>query len=454
MVEDKRVPSQNQQFLEKPLPSSEESERVILGSVLIDNDAMPQAAETLLPEDFYSPLNKRVFAAMLALFARASPIDPILIGEEIKKDGVLEAIGGVGAITNLTHGIPYFQNLDEYIKVVADKSSERQLIRACNKIVADVLDGATDTATLKDAAEQAIFEVCEQTTTKAKPQVLGELAHHSLAEKARLMKEGVTFSGIPSGLVDLDKDMGGWKPPDLVIVAGRPSMGKTALCTQFALRAATDDRVVLFCSLEMSKEQLISRILCTEARVNLWRYNNAYIHDGEWTRLNEAYSFELEKRRFFIDDEPAISPMKMLAKARRIYAEQKRLDLIVVDYLQLMSGSTRGESRQQEVSQISRELKAVAKQLNVPVMAVSQLSRAPEGRNPPRPIMSDLRESGSIEQDADAVIFVYREEYYKKTDENAGLAEIIIGKQRNGPTTTVKTTWLGEYTRFEDLYKG
>lgn len=447
-------PTNREAYLEKPLPSSEESERVILGSILLDNDVMPQAAETLTPGDFYSPLNRRVFAAMLALFQRQSKIDPILIGEELKKEGSLESIGGTSTITNLTFGLPHFSNLDEYIKVVSDKATIRQIIRITDAIKGRALAEEDDIDVIKDEAERSIFEVCESGIAKEKPQIISELAFTSLTNKAELIKSGVKMSGIPTGLKDLDQHIGGWKAPDLTILAGRPSMGKTALGTQFAMRAATDGRVVAFFSLEMSKEQLVSRIMCSEAKVSLFRYNNAYVMDGEWSRLKEAYEFELRERKLFIDDEPAISPMKLMAKCRRIYAEQKRLDLVVVDYLGLMSGSTRTESRLQEVSAISRELKAVAKHLSVPVIALSQLSRAPEGRTDKRPINSDLRESGSIEQDADNTLFVFREEYYGRTDTNAGIAEIIIGKQRNGPTGTIKTAWQGEYTRFENLYGG
>jgi replicative DNA helicase len=245
----------------------------------------------------------------------------------------------------------------------------------------------------------------------------------------------------------------GLQPNDLIIVAARPSMGKTALCLTLAQNAAIQEKaVVAVFSLEMSKEQLVMRMLSSEAKVDAHRFRTGYLAREEWGKL--AVSIQtLSDTRIFIDDTPGVSVLQMRAKARRLKAEQKSLDLIVVDYLQLMSGSKRTESRQQEVSQISRELKALAKELNVPVVAVSQLSRAPEARNPPRPMMSDLRESGSIEQDADVVVFIYREDYYKPDDENAGIAEIIISKQRNGPTGTVKLAFLKEFTRFEDLYR-
>jgi replicative DNA helicase len=441
-----------EQYLERPLPSSEEAERVILGTILLDNELVTQAVETLLAEDFYSPLNRRVFAAMQALFSAQKSIDYILIGEELKKEGSLESIGGATTIANLAHGLPYTNDLSEYIQVVKDKSTVRKLIRACNAITSEALAEESDTRELLDNAERQIFEVCEQ-PANTKPQTAGELAYLDLTEKERLRREGVTVTGIPTGLKDLDSMLGGVKAPDLLIVAGRPSMGKTALGLQLAKRASANERVVAVFSLEMSKQQLIARLLCTEAGVSLFRYNKAFIHDQEWTRLMEAYEFEFKQAGIYIDDEPGISPMQMMAKSRRIFAERKRLDLIIVDYLQLMSGgSRRSESRQQEVSQISRELKAVAKLLNVPVIAVSQLSRGPEARNPPIPIMSDLRESGAIEQDADIVMFLYREDYYNEHSERRGQADIIIAKHRNGPTGTVATTFLKEFTKFENLY--
>lgn len=440
-------------FLEKPLPSNTDAEQALLGMVLIDNDVMPQLAEAVLPEDLYSPMHRSVYAAMLELFGSKRPIDPILIGEILTKQGILEQTGGVPAITNLSYGLPHISDLEEYIKVVLDHATARELIRACNRITAATLEGADPLDEIKSDAERTIFEICEGRNRATKPQVVGELAFHSLEHKRQLAEQGVQLVGIPSGLIDLDNMTGGWRSPDLMILAGRPGMGKTALGMQFAMRAATDGRVVAFFSLEMSKDQLVSRVLCTEARVNLFRYNNAYIHDQEWDRLKEAYEFEIRHKGLFIDDEPAISPMKMLAKARRIAAEQKRLDLIVVDYLQLMSASGKSESRLQEVSAISRELKAIAKQMDVPVLALSQLSRAPEARNPPKPVMSDLRESGSIEQDADMVMFVYREAYYKKLDDgsNSHIAEIILAKQRNGPTGDVQCHWNAPSTRFENL---
>ena len=447
--------SRREQYLEKPLPSSEESERVILGAVLLDNSVIAQAVEHLKPEDFYSPLNRRVFAAMIALFEKQKQIDPILIGEELKKEGSLESIGGITTITNLTFGLPHFSNVEEYIKVVHDKSVVRALIRTCNSITGEALAEEEDSEIILDRAEQAIFALAEARTNQSFSRI-APVADRVLARVKEHAAGGASgITGLSTGFTELDDLTSGFQRTDLIIIAGRPSMGKTALCLTVAQNAALrSNAVVAVFSLEMSKEQLVTRMLSSEAHINAHRFRTGHLMSNEWERLAGAIG-TLSDAKIFIDDTPGISVLEMRAKCRRLAAEQKQLDLIVVDYLQLMGGGTRrNENRQQEVSQISRELKALAKELDVPVMALSQLSRAPEARNPPKPLMSDLRESGSIEQDADVVGFIYREDYYKETDENKGLAELIIAKQRNGPTGTVKLAFLKEFTRFENYFGG
>lgn len=444
--------NRREQYLEKPLPSSEDSERVILGAILLDNGVIAQAVEHLKPEDFYSPLNRRVYAAMIALFERQKSIDPILIGEELKKEGSLDAIGGVSTITNLTFGLPHFSNVEEYIKVVRDKSVVRNLIRTCNAITGEALAEEEDSEIILDRAEQAIFALAEARTNQTFSRI-APVADRVLARVKEYAKgEGTGITGLSTGFRELDEMTSGLQRTDLVIIAGRPSMGKTAFCLTLAQNAALYSKaVVALFSLEMSKEQLVTRMLASEAHINAHRFRTGHLMSNEWERLAGAIG-TLSAAKMFIDDTPGISVLEMRAKCRRLAAEQKQLDLIVVDYLQLMAGSKRSESRQQEVSQISRELKALAKELDVPVVALSQLSRAPEARNPPKPLMSDLRESGSIEQDADVVGFIYREDYYKESEENKGLAELIIAKQRNGPTGTVKLAFLKEFTRFENYY--
>ena len=448
--------SRREQFLEKPLPSSDESERVILGAILLDNAVIAQAVEHLKAEDFYSPLNRRVFAAMIALFEKQKQIDPILIGEELKKEGSLESIGGITTITNLTFGLPHFSNVEEYIKVVRDKSVVRNLIRTCNAITGEALAEEDDAEVILDNAERAIFAIAEARTTQSFSRI-EPIARRVLARVEEYAKgEGTGITGLTTGFKELDEMTSGLQRTDLIIVAGRPSMGKTALCLTLAQNAALHAKaVVAVFSLEMSKEQLVTRMLASEARINAHRFRTGHLMTNEWERLAGSIA-TLSEAKIFIDDSPGISALEIRAKCRRLAAENKQLDLIVIDYLQLMGGNStrRNENRQQEVSQISRELKGIAKELDVPVVALSQLSRAPEARNPPKPLMSDLRESGSIEQDADVVAFIYREDYYNETEENKGIADLIVSKQRNGPTGTVKLAFLKEFTRFENYFGG
>ena len=442
-----------EQYLEKPLPSSSESERVILGAILLDNALISQAIEQLKPEDFYSPNHRKVFKAMIALFEKSERIDPILIGEELKKDGIsIDSMGGVSTITNLTFGLPHFSEISDYAKVVKDKSVTRNLIKVCNQITSEALAEEEDASVILDHAEQLIFALADERTRQGFAHVK-PVAEQVLAKVQEYAKrETHALTGLATGFRDLDQMTSGLQKTDLIIVAARPSMGKTALCLTLAQNAAIQEKAtVAVFSLEMSKEQLVMRMLSSEAKVDAHRFRTGYLTREEWGRLAGAIG-TLSEASIFIDDTPGISVLEMRAKTRRLVAEQKKLDLIVVDYLQLMSGGGRIESRQQEVSKISRELKGLAKELNVPVVALSQLSRAPEARNPPRPMMSDLRESGSIEQDADVVAFIYREEYYKPSEENAGLSEILISKQRNGPTGTVKLAFLKEFTRFENYF--
>jgi len=441
-----------EQFLEKPLPSSTESERVILGAILLDNQLISQAIEQIGPDDFYSPLHRRVFRAMISLFERGERIDPILIGEEFKRDGAIDAIGGISTITNLTYGLPHFSDIKDYTKVVKDKSVTRNLIKVCNQITSEALAEEDTAEEILDNAERMIFALADARTRQGFAHVK-PIAETVLAKVQEFAKrDSHALTGLSTGFRDLDQMTSGLQKTDLIIIAARPSMGKTALCLTLAQNAAILEKaVVAVFSLEMSKEQLVMRMLSSEARVDAHRFRTGYLTRDEWGRLAEAIG-TLSEAKLFIDDTAGISVLEMRAKVRRLATEQKQLDLIVVDYMQLMSGSKKTESRQQEVSQISRELKSLAKEMNVPVIALSQLSRAPEARNPPRPLMSDLRESGSIEQDADVVTFIYRDEYYKPSEENAGIAELLISKQRNGPTGSVKMAFLKEFTRFENYF--
>ncbi len=442
------------QFLERPLPSNTESERAILGAILLDNSQINQAIELLATDDFYSPFHRQVFAAMIVLSDRGSKIDPILIGEELKREGKLESFGGVAAVANLTYGLPHFNNIIHYAKLVTDKALARNLIKACNSIVSEALAEEDDSNIVLDRAEQAIFALANKRTKQSFTAVrpVAEDVFVKVQEYAQ-RKDQSALTGLTTGFRDLDSMMSGLQKNDLIIIAARPSMGKTAFCLNIAQRAALSaNAVVGFFSLEMSKEQLVMRMLCSEAMVDAHRFRNGFLTRDEWERLGDALG-RLSDTKIFIDDTPGISVLEMRAKSRRLAAEQKKIDLIVVDYMQLMTGTGRIESRQQEVAQISRELKGLAKELNVPLIALSQLSRAAENRSDHKPQLSDLRESGSIEQDADVVAFIFREEYYKPTEENFNKAEIIIAKQRNGPTGAVTLAFMKELTRFEDMWQ-
>lgn len=446
--------SKREQFLERPLPSSEEGERIILGAILVDNQLMLQVAEYLTPEDFYSPRHKRIFGAMMTLFGRGDPINPVAVGECLKPG--LSSVGGVSAISNFMHGVPVFDDLADYIQIIKKKSTARKLIRVCNSIVSEALEEEDEVEDTLNRAEREIFALSDVQQKKgfAKLGVVAAYVRQKAEDFAK--RETHALLGLATGLRDIDEMTGGLQRSDLIIVAGRPSMGKTTLVLNFAANAAKADKaIVAVFSLEMSKEQLALKMTSAEARVDSNRYRTGYLDQGEWGRVSFAVDGVLTESHIFIDDTPGISVFEMRSKARRLKAEQKALDLIVVDYLQLMSGGRKTDSRQQEVALISRELKALAKELNVPVVALSQLSRAPEGRNPPRPIMSDLRESGQIEADADVIAFIFREDYYKAAEEEkTGIAEVIFAKQRSGPTGTVKLVFIPQFSKFENAYIG
>jgi replicative DNA helicase len=390
---------------------------------------------------------------MISLFERGSEINPILIGEELRREGELEGVGGVTFITNLTYGLPRFTNIAHYAKIVRDNSLLRQLIKAANKITSEALEAEEEAELILDHAEQAIFALADERTRQGFAHVK-PVADHILEKVQEMAGRTAMLTGLTTGFNELDTMTSGLQPSDLIIVAARPSMGKTSFALTLAQNAAIHAQAVVgVFSLEMSKESLVMRMLCSEGHVDAHRFRTGFLSRDEWGRLAGALG-RLAETKIFIDDTPGISVLEMRAKARRLAAEQKKLDLIIVDYLQLMSGSSRRtESRQQEVSQISRELKALAKELNVPLIALSQLSRAPESRTDHRPQLADLRESGAIEQDADVVAFIYREEQYNRTEENAGIAEILVSKQRNGPTGIVKLAFLKEFTRFENMWR-
>jgi replicative DNA helicase len=450
-----------EQPFERSLPNSAEAERAILGAIILDNGLISQAIEQLKPEDFYVPSHRRIFVAMIGLFERGAEINPILIGEELKKENALETVGGISAVTNLTYGLPHATNITHYAKVVRGKSLLRRLVKTASKITNEALEEEDEAEIILDHAEHAIFELADerirQGFTHVKP------VAEALLDKIQEM-EGRTavLTGLTTGFAELDEKTSGFQRSDLIIIAARPSMGKTSFAMMLAQNAAIQTGAVVgVFSLEMSKEALVMRMLCSQGNIDAQRFRNGFLSRAEWSQIAKSLG-TLADARIFLDDTAGISVLEMRAKARRLAAEQKQLDLIIVDYLQLMSGSAkRSESRQQEVSLISRELKGLAKELNVPLVALSQLSRAPESRSDHRPQLSDLRESGALEQDADLVAFIYREEAYKTPEEKLSMpedkknvAEIILAKQRNGPTGTVELRFVPSSMRFDNLYRG
>jgi replicative DNA helicase len=449
-----------EQSLERALPNSAEAERAILGGVVLDNGLISQAIELLRPEDFYVPSHRRIFLAMIALFERGAEINPILIGEELKKENALESVGGISFITNLTYGLPHSTNIAHYAKVVRGKSMLRQLIKASNKIIQEALEQEDEPEVILDHAEQTIFQLADERIRQGFVHV--KPVAEQLLEKIQEMEgRAAVLTGLTTGFADLDKLTSGLQRQDLIIVAARPSMGKTSFALMLAENAAIHaGAVVGIFSLEMSKEALVMRLLCSQGNIDAQRFRNGFLSRPEWAQIAKSLGI-LADSKIFLDDTAGISVLEMRAKSRRLAAEQKKLDLIIVDYLQLMTGAAkRFESRQQEVSQISRELKALAKEMNVPVVALSQLSRAPESRSDHRPQLADLRESGALEQDADVVAFIYREEQYKTPEERNNLpedqknvAELIVAKQRNGPTGTVDLRFTPSSMRFDNLYR-
>ena len=431
-------------------PQAVEAERSVLGAMLLDGKAISRVLEFLDETAFYKPQHRQIFQALVTLWERKEDaIDALSVSEELRRLGSFDAVGGATYIAGLLDSVATSANVEYHAQIVKEKSILRKLIEVSTEIVSRAYDGSEDPTDLLDQAEQAMFNVSDASVRKGFIRVR-ELINPAIKRIEKLYEEKKPVTGVESGFQDLDHMTSGFQEGDLIVLAGRPSMGKTALAMNIAANVGLRHGLgVGIFSLEMSMEQLLMRILCSEARVNAHRLRTGYLRDKEWPLLITAAG-ELAEAPIYIDDTAGISVLEMRAKARRLKSEAN-LGLIVVDYLQLMQGAGRVESRQQEISEISRGLKALAKELKVPVIALSQLSRAVEARADHRPMLSDLRESGAIEQDADVVCFIYREEHYKQTEDNQGLGEIIIGKQRNGPVGVVKAAFIGEYTRFENL---
>ena len=430
-------------------PHSIEAERAVLGALLLDPAAISEAVGIpLTPEDFYREHHARVYRAILALYERSERADVITLKEELSKRGELEMVGGQAELARLFDYAVTTANLEHHARIVVDKALLRRLIQVSHQTAREAAGGRDEVREILDRAESRIFALCDRKMRKDIYR-LRDLTTPTIEELERLHKLKTHITGVPTGLADLDEMTGGFQRGELIVVAGRPSMGKTALCLNFADYVAIEAKqAVAFFSLEMSKEQLVQRLLCSRARMNLRALRTGYFPQDKWSSLTRAAG-KLHAAPIWIDDTPALSVLELKAKARRIRAETE-LAMIVVDYLQLMRGSEQGEhNRQEEVSQITRSLKALAKELALPIVVLSQLSRAPEQRGPKGiPMLSDLRESGAIEQDADVVLFVYRESFYQPSDENRNKATIKVAKQRNGPTGDVEVAFLREFATF------
>ena len=437
--------------LQKLPPQNIEAEQSVLGAILIDNSAMNKVLEILGANDFYRENHRLIFSSMIELYEKNHPIDLVTITDHLRNKGELEMVGGATYLASLVNTIPTSANVRHYSKIVHEKALLRNLIEASTEIVSLGYEGTREVENLLDYAEQRIFSLSER---KIRPSFfhIREIIKDSFETIESLYEKKEMVTGVPSGFIDVDDKTSGFQPGDLIIVAGRPSMGKTSFCLCVAQHMGIEFRepVAIF-SLEMSKMQLVIRMLCSEARVDAHKLRSGFIGKADWAKLTTAAG-RLAEAPIFIDDTPAISVLEMRAKARRLKAEHG-LKMVIVDYLQLMRGRGGADTREQEISDISRSLKALAKEIDVPVIALSQLNRGVEQRRPPKPLLADLRESGAIEQDADVIIFIYREELYHKTEENAGRAEVIIGKQRNGPVGTVNLAFIDKYTRFENLEK-
>ncbi|MDP2938456.1 MAG: replicative DNA helicase [Candidatus Omnitrophota bacterium] len=435
--------------LEKLPPQNLEAEMAVLGSMLMDEDAISSATELLDKDSFYKDTHKKIFEAIRNLYNANKAVDIITLTDELKRNLTLNEIGGASFLTALVNSVPTAANINHYVSIVKEKYILRTLINSATKIVSLCYGSEGNVDEVVDSAEKFIFEVSDR-----KSQVsylhLKEIIKDSIENIDRLYQKKAHVTGIPTGFIDFDSKTSGLQESDLIVIAGRPSMGKSAFALGIAEYAGVVEKIPLvFFSLEMSKEQLVQRMLCVHAKVDAHKVRTGYLSPSDWPRLTAAAG-KLSEAPIFIDDSPAISVMELRAKARRLKAHQG-IKLIILDYMQLMRGSGHAENRQQEISDISRSLKSLARELDVPIVAISQLSRAVEARTDHRPQLSDLRESGAIEQDADVVVLILREEYYKPTPENEGIAEVIIAKQRNGPVGSMKLSFIKEYTRFENL---
>lgn len=435
--------------LGKVPPQDIEAEQAVIGSMLTDQDAVVAAIETLKPEDFYREDNKLIYSAILNIYNRAEPIDIITLKAELSSMGKLDNVGGLEYIVGLPDKVPTTANVDRYIKIVEEKSMLRNLIKTANEILSMGYDQTEDVEDVMDLAEKKIFDVMQKKSKTGYTSIKDVLVE-SFTKLEELYNQKQRVTGVPTGFIDLDRMTAGLHGSEFILIAARPAMGKSAFALNIATYAATRANVpVAIFSLEMSKEQVGNRILCSEALVDSNNVRTGDLNDEELSKLAET-SGELSQAPIYIDDTAGITITEMRARCRKLKLE-KNIGLVVVDYLQLIQGSGKTSGREQEIAEISRSLKILAKELEIPVIALSQLSRAVEARDDHRPMLSDLRESGSIEQDADIVMFLYRDDYYNEDSPEKNVAEVIIAKQRAGSTGTVKLAWIGNYTKFANL---
>ncbi|MCX5694390.1 MAG: replicative DNA helicase [Candidatus Omnitrophica bacterium] len=438
------------QILDKLPPQNLDAEMAVLGSMLLDEDAVSISTEKLDAACFYKDTHRKIFQAITDLYNANKAVDLITLTDALKKAGSLDEIGGASYLTSLANAVPTAANINYYAGIVREKYILRTLINNSTKIITVCHESEGNIAEVVDTAEKLIFEVSDR-RNQGTYLHLKEIVKDSIETIDRLYQNKAHVTGIPTGYIDFDLKTAGLQPSDLIIIAGRPSMGKSAFALGIAEYAGVVEKVpTAIFSLEMSKEQLVQRMLCSHARVDAHKVRTGYLATSDWPRLTAAAG-KLSEAPIYIDDTPAISVMELRARARRLKSHHD-IKLIILDYMQLMRGSAMNmESRQQEISEISRSLKALARELNVPVIAISQLSRAVESRTDHRPQLSDLRESGAIEQDADVVVLILREEYYAPSPDNQGIAEAIIAKQRNGPVGTLKLAFIKEFTKFDNL---
>ncbi|MCT4542046.1 MAG: replicative DNA helicase [Vallitalea sp.] len=430
-------------------PYSLEAEQSVIGSMILDREAIATAMETLNSDDFYQPDLKLIYGLIVDLYNNSKAVDLVTLENKLKDEGVLDQIGGISYLSKLAMSVPTSAHIKNYAQIVKEKSVLRNLIKTSREIIAESYDGKNKLEDILNDAEEKIFNVMQDRRTQEFSSIK-DLVVPTLNKIESIHKNQGKVTGIPTGFIDLDYKTAGLQPSDLILIAARPSMGKTAIALNMAQHAAIKENAsTAIFSLEMSKDQLVNRLLCSEAMVDAQKVRTGDLEDEDWAKIASGSSV-LSRAPIYIDDTPGITVAEMKAKCRKLKLE-KGLDLILIDYLQLMSGNGKIESRQQEISEISRSLKALAREMEAPVVALSQLSRACESRADHRPMLSDLRESGAIEQDADVVMFLYRDEYYNPETEAKNQGELIIAKQRNGPTGTVHLVWMGQYTKFASM---